>query len=227
MDTKGRYLATGGGDDRIVVIDLKLNRDVHVNCHLAICFLLLIVVSLQEIIRHKGSIRSLSFSNKGTELLSNSDDGRIIATTVGSWKSAKIWKKPHTGKAVQKVCLHPTDKFALSLGKDGTLRGWDMLKGTQIAAYNTSDFTDAGIGLDDIVMSPDGGTFVMSGAKTVTIISFSRSEPRNDDELLLNSRVTSMHWLDAENLLIGMENGSIEWLTITMDRSEHVSDQFT
>ncbi len=31
MDTCGRYLATGGGDDRIVIIDLKLNRDVHVS----------------------------------------------------------------------------------------------------------------------------------------------------------------------------------------------------
>lgn len=31
MATNGRYLATGGGDDRIVVLDLKLNRDVHVS----------------------------------------------------------------------------------------------------------------------------------------------------------------------------------------------------
>lgn len=31
MDTSGRYLATGGGDDRVAVIDLKLNRDVHVS----------------------------------------------------------------------------------------------------------------------------------------------------------------------------------------------------
>lgn len=31
METSGRYLATGGGDDRIVIIDLKLNRDVHVS----------------------------------------------------------------------------------------------------------------------------------------------------------------------------------------------------
>lgn len=30
MATCGRYLATGGGDDRIVIIDLKLNRDVQV-----------------------------------------------------------------------------------------------------------------------------------------------------------------------------------------------------
>lgn len=30
IDTCGRYLATGGGDDRVVVIDLKLNKDVQV-----------------------------------------------------------------------------------------------------------------------------------------------------------------------------------------------------
>lgn len=169
--------------------------------------------------RHEGSINSLSFTNKGGNLLSGSDDGRLVATTVGSWKPANIWKKPHTGKAVLKVCLHQSDKFALTLGKDGTLRGWDMLKGTQIHTFNTKDLSDANITLDNIELCPDGNTFAMSGAKTVTIITFTREEPY--EELTLKSRVTSMCWLDDENLLIGMENGSIEWANIIT--SEHVS----
>lgn len=117
------------------------------------------------------------------------------------------------------MCLHHSDKFALTLGKDGTLRGWDMLKGSQINTFNTKDLSDANIVLDDVVLCPDGNTFAMSGAKTVTVISFQRDEPC--DELALKSRVTSMCWVDNENLLVGMENGSIEWANI--NTSEHVS----
>ncbi|KAJ6644221.1 p21-activated protein kinase-interacting protein 1-like, partial [Pseudolycoriella hygida] len=201
MDTNGRYLATGGGDDRIVIIDLKLNRDI------------------QEIIRHEGSINSLAFTHKCSDLLSGSDDGRLIATTVGSWKLSNVWKKPHTGKAVLKVCLHESDKFALTLGKDGTLRGWDMIKGTQIKTFNTKYLSDARIVLDNIELCPNGNTFAISGQKTVSLFSFTRTEPY--DDLTLNSKVTSLCWLDDENLLVGMEDGSIEWANI--NASTHVN----
>ncbi|XP_037034707.1 p21-activated protein kinase-interacting protein 1-like [Bradysia coprophila] len=202
MDTRGRYLATGGGDERIVVVDLKLNRDVH------------------EIICHEGTINTLSFTNKGNDLLSGSEDGRLVATTVGSWKPTNTWKKPHTGKSVLKVCLHPSDKFALSVGKDGTLRGWDMFKGTQMNTFNTKDLSDAAITLDNVELSPDGIKFAMSGEKTVTIISLVGEEPY--DEPTLKSRVTSLCWLDSENLLIGLENGSIEWLNVKTSEQTNI-----
>lgn len=159
------------------------------------------------------------FTNKGNDLLSGSDDGRLEATTVGSWKATKVWKKPHTGKAVMKICIHPSDKFALTLGKDGTLRGWDMFKGTQINTFNTKDLSDANITLDNVELAVDGSKFAMSGEKTVTIISLASEEAY--DELTLKSRVTSMCWLDSHNLLIGLENGNIEWLNT--NTSERVS----
>lgn len=169
--------------------------------------------------RHEGSINSLSFTNKGSDLLSGSDDGKLVATTVGSWKAANIWQKPHTGKAVLKICLHESDKFALTLGKDGTLRGWDMLKGSQIHTFNTKDLSAESITLDSIELCPGGSIFALSGAKTVTLFSFSSNDLY--EELTLKSRVTSMCWLDNENLLIGMENGSIEWANV--NKPEHVS----
>lgn len=169
--------------------------------------------------RHEGSINSVLFTNQGSDLLSGSEDGRLIATNVGSWKPVSIWKKPHTGKGVLKVCLHQSDKFAMTLGKDGTLRTWDMFKGTQINTFNTKEMSKANIVLDNIELSPNGNTLAISGAKTVTFLSLSGEE--TPDELTLKSRVTSMCWLDDENLLIGMENGSIEWKNI--DTSEHVS----
>lgn len=173
----------------------------------------------QEIIRHQGSVNSVLFTNDGSHLLSCSEDGRLIATKVGSWIPENIWKKPHTGKAVLKVCIHESGKFALTLGKDGTLRGWDMLKGTQMNTSNVKDFTDANILLDNIELCPNGNTFAMSGEKTVTITSF--TSDTSYDELILKSRVTSMCWIDDGNLLIGMENGSIEWTNI--NDSKHVS----
>lgn len=145
-------------------------------------------------------------------MLSASEDGRLVATAVGSWEPVNIWKKPHTGKAVTNVCLHASDKFALTLGKDGTLRGWDMFRGTQIKTFNVKDLSLANITLDNIVLCPNGNTLAISGAKTVSFISLAHDECY--DELTLKSRVTSMCWLDDENLLVGLENGSIEWTNI-------------
>lgn len=154
-------------------------------------------------------------------MLSASEDGRLIATGVGSWKTVNVWKTPHGGKAVLNVCLHPSDKFALSLGKDGSLRGWDMFKGRQIEQFKTADITDERVTLDNLALSPDGNTFALSGGKLVTLISLVGEDVRDDDTLTVDSRVTSMCWLDNENLLIGLENGSIEWL----QRNERSNDR--
>lgn len=117
------------------------------------------------------------------------------------------------------MCVHKSGKFALTLGKDGTLRGWDMLKGTQMNTSNVKDISDANIMLDNIELCPDGTTFAISGQKTVAIISFIKDKFYN--ELSLQSRVTSLCWIDNENLLVGMENGSIEWRNI--NETDHVS----
>lgn len=170
--------------------------------------------------RHTGSVNAVLFTNDGSHLLSGSDDGKLIATKVGSWITENVWSKPHTGKAVLKICLHESGKFAFTLGKDGTLRAWDMLRGRQASTTNVKDLSKAKIILDNIQLCPNGGTFAMSGLKVVTVVSLI-SNCKFYDELNLTSQVTSMCWINDENLLVGMQNGSIEWLNIAEEK--HVS----
>lgn len=73
------YLASGGTDDKIVVINLKTRKEHTVLMH------------------HDGTVNALSFTNSGTHLMSGSDDGTLVMTRVGNWQIEKKWNKAHNG----------------------------------------------------------------------------------------------------------------------------------
>lgn len=75
----GKFLASGGTDDKVVVIDLKTRKEHTV------------------LMQHDGTINSVAFTHGGTHLLTGSDDGSIIVTRTGNWQVEKIWKKAHGG----------------------------------------------------------------------------------------------------------------------------------
>lgn len=76
----GKFLASGGTDDKVVVIDLKTRKEHTV------------------LMNHDGTINTVAFTHGGTHLLTGSDDGSIIVTRTGNWQVEKIWKKAHGGK---------------------------------------------------------------------------------------------------------------------------------
>lgn len=76
----GKFLASGGTDDKVVVIDLKTRKEHTV------------------LMNHDGTINTVAFTHNGTHLLTGSDDGCIIVTRTGNWQIEKIWKKAHGGK---------------------------------------------------------------------------------------------------------------------------------
>lgn len=79
MSISGRFLASGGTDDKFVIIDLKTRTEHTV------------------LMNHDGTINTVAFTNSGTHLLTGSDDGAIIVTRTGNWQMEKIWKKAHGG----------------------------------------------------------------------------------------------------------------------------------
>lgn len=120
----GKWLATGSTDEIIKVWDLRRRKEVG------------------SLVQHQGrstshspnlkltpfsgSITHLSFPSR-SHLLSASEDGTLALFSSRDWALLRTLKG-HKGR-VNDVAMHPSGKLALSVGKDRTLRMWDMMRG--------------------------------------------------------------------------------------------------
>lgn len=121
----GKWLATGGTDESVKVWDLGRKKELG---------------SLQQ---HQGEYRSglfrgfysnsfvgsvtfLNFPTR-THLLSASEDGTICLYHTRDW-AVLATLNGHKGR-VNAVAVHPSSKVCLSVGKDRTLRMWDLMRG--------------------------------------------------------------------------------------------------
>lgn len=114
----GKWLATGSEDEFIKVWDLRRRKEVG---------------SLSQ---HAGSITSLQFPTSA-HLVSTSVDGTIALFRTADWALLKSLKG-HSGR-VNHVDVHPTGRVALSVGKDKTLRMWDLMRGRGAASLPLSE----------------------------------------------------------------------------------------
>lgn len=114
VHANGKYLASGGADDRIYVYDMKKRQEI------------------QLLTMHNAMINHLRFTPDVTHLFSASCDGSLAATRAGSWISEGLWKSPHSGKPVTHISIHPSGKLALTLGADLTLKTWNLVKGRHV-----------------------------------------------------------------------------------------------
>lgn len=90
-----------------------------------------------------GSITYLDFPTR-SHLVSASEDGTICLFHARDWEVMRILKG-HKAR-INCVAVHPTSKVALSVGKDRTLRMWDLMRGKGSAS------TKIGKGLDIIIV---------------------------------------------------------------------------
>ncbi|KAG8836082.1 hypothetical protein FRC17_010015 [Serendipita sp. 399] len=104
----GKWLATGGTDETIKIWDLRRRKELG---------------TLQQ---HQGSITQLSFPTR-THLISTSEDGTICVYHTRDW-AVLATLRGHKGR-VNDVAVHPSAKVCLSVGKDRTLRMWDLMRG--------------------------------------------------------------------------------------------------
>ncbi|RXK37655.1 hypothetical protein M231_05067 [Tremella mesenterica] len=104
----GKWLATGSEDEFIKVWDLRRRKEVG---------------SLSQ---HSGSITSLHFPTS-SHLVSTSVDATLSLFRTSDWALLKSLKG-HSGR-VNDVDIHYTGRVALSVGKDQTLKMWDLMRG--------------------------------------------------------------------------------------------------
>ncbi len=132
-----RYLVSGSNDEQIRIYDLKKRKE------------------LGSLMNHTGSITALRFSNKnnadiknnkknddkeieinklepqnssetdGKWLLSGSEDGKIFIWRTKDWEILGTLKG-HRGKVLD-LSIHPSNRLAISVGDDRTLRLWNLI----------------------------------------------------------------------------------------------------
>eukprot|EP00455_Lapot_gusevi_P054990 TRINITY_DN8904_c0_g2_i1.p1 TRINITY_DN8904_c0_g2~~TRINITY_DN8904_c0_g2_i1.p1 ORF type:complete len:584 (-),score=148.24 TRINITY_DN8904_c0_g2_i1:11-1687(-) len=104
--SSGKWVASGGSDEIISVMDLEQDGQVCV---------------LQQ---HSGDVTSLAF-HSDKFLYSASLDGTIAIFRTSDWELLSSLKA-HKG-GVTSIAVHPSGKVALSVGKDNTMKIWNML----------------------------------------------------------------------------------------------------
>lgn len=72
LDVCGRYLASGGTDDKIVVYDLKERKEHHTLTH------------------HNATVNCVRFTPEHTHIISGSADGVLAIVRIGNWQLEKV-----------------------------------------------------------------------------------------------------------------------------------------
>ncbi|KAJ3037526.1 hypothetical protein HDV00_001639 [Rhizophlyctis rosea] len=113
LSTSPRYLATGSTDETVKLYDLRLRKEIG------------------SLMHHNGTVTCLKFY-KTSHLVTASEDGTIAIVRTRDWEVLKTM----TGhkRAVNWVDVHPSGKVMLSVGRDGTIKCWDLVKG--LCAYS-------------------------------------------------------------------------------------------
>eukprot|EP01038_Epipyxis_sp_PR26KG_P016093 gene16093-21865_t len=106
--SSGKYLVSGGMDERIKLFNLEENR------------------SIGEITNHSGAITCLEFFCD-SYLLSGSEDATICIWRVYDWQCVHILGGHKAG--INGFSIHPSGKMALSVSKDNTMKLWNLVQG--------------------------------------------------------------------------------------------------
>lgn len=119
------------------------------------------------------------------------------------------------GLAVNSVAVHPSDKLALSIGKDNTLKTWNLIKG-RIAF--TINLNSKGVSLaSELKFSPEADRFSFCHQHTVDVWSLSKAGL--EKRLKLECKPSSLQWIDDKRVVVGFENGNIVNMNLADDKA--------
>ncbi|KAG1824693.1 WD40-repeat-containing domain protein [Suillus subaureus] len=177
----GKWLATGSADEVIKVWDLHRKKEIGGLMH------------------HEGSITQLHFPSR-SHLLSASEDGTLCLFRARDWVVLRALKG-HKGR-VNSMAVHPSNKVALSVGNDNTLRMWDLMRGKGSAS------TKLGKEGEVVRWSTTGSSFVVQSHNTIDIFTVDMvlrhtiTHPSRIHTVRFSNRVNG----SGELLLVGAED---------------------
>ena len=124
-----------------------------------------------------GSITSLHFPS-ASHLVTTSTDATLSLFRTSDWALLKSLKG-HSGR-INHVDVHPTGRVALSVGKDKTLKMWDLMRGRgasslQLGEGGCRDITSMSF-LVSLVLMTNRGDFRASRRRSILMIHFVEAE---------------------------------------------------
>ncbi|KAJ7663795.1 WD40-repeat-containing domain protein [Mycena polygramma] len=188
----GKWLATGSADEIVKVWDLRRRKEIGGLMH------------------HEGSITHLEFPSR-SHLLSASEDGTLCLFRARDWAVLRALRG-HKGR-VNSVAVHPSGKVALSVGKDRTLRMWDLMRGKGCAS------TKLGKEAELVRWSSDGSLFVVQVASTIDLYTTDMNlihtinHPSRLQDVKFVKRVNG----DGDVLLAGAEDKKLSIYNVSTD----------
>ncbi|KYN03490.1 PREDICTED: p21-activated protein kinase-interacting protein 1-like [Cyphomyrmex costatus] len=201
------YLASAGADEAVCLYDMRYRRE------------------SGKLIHHKDTINCIAFTPEGSHLFTCSDDGSITAIHCGNWQLERVWPTAHKGSAVNTLAIHPTGKLALSTGKDGVLRTWNLIKGRPAYATNlVPKLKSSAKWITIIKWSPNGEKYLI--AVNASIYIYSVELAGIDKEFTFDSKVICVEFLNDDLIAVGFENGDIKFCDLrtslhTMNTKAH------
>ncbi|GJE93253.1 WD40 repeat-like protein [Phanerochaete sordida] len=191
----GKWLATGSSDEIIKVWDLRRRKEIGGLMH------------------HEGSITHLAFPSR-SHLISASEDGTLCIFHARDWTVLRALKG-HKGR-VNSVAVHPSGKVALTVGKDRTLRMWDLMRGKGSAS------TKLGKEGELVRWNTDGTLFVV---QTMLTLDFYTTDMEMIHTIQHASRIHDVKFTkrvegDGELLLVAAEDKKVTVYDIPTDRTQ-------
>ncbi|KAK9237091.1 WD40-repeat-containing domain protein [Lipomyces kononenkoae] len=127
-----RYLVTGGNDEHIRLYDLQKRKEIG-----TLMFHEGSVTCLKFVSGAVGEDEERSAGGSGKWLISGGEDGKILVWRTKDWEVLADMKG-HKG-AINDISVHPSGKIALSVGRDRTLRLWNLMTAKNASVLKLTD----------------------------------------------------------------------------------------
>lgn len=176
----GKLLASGAADEMIRIFNLATRTEVGI------------------VMEHQGTISSLAFHG-ASHLFSAAEDGNICIYKQGKWQCEKTLRG-HRGGVVG-LAVHPSGKLALSVGRDNTLRTWNLIKGRKAYITKLKGAADA------VYWSPKGTQYLLVKGSCVDVCEVATG--RIEHSIDFKEHISSLTFVTDDIIAVGGEGRNI------------------
>ncbi|KAI8916413.1 WD40-repeat-containing domain protein [Gorgonomyces haynaldii] len=185
-----RFLATGSSDEHIKIYDVIQRKEVGTLMH------------------HQGTITALCFFSN-THLFTASEDGQIGIVRSSDWELLKLLKG-HVG-SVNAMAVHPSGKILCSVGKDKTLRIWDLQRGLLVHTQPTVEPAQK------VMFSKDGQFIVIVYDRKMQVYDLDQSIVVQNYSSPCRINGAAVSYLDKDLIVIGGEDRIVRVLNMNLE----------